>query len=371
MGPFDTIVIGGGLVGAAIGYGLARRGLKTAILDEGDLAYRASRGNFGLVWVQGKGKGMPQYARWSRFASEIYPDFTAELLEVTGIDVCYSREGGVLVALDEAELQGYVDLLSTLRQEAGGNGYDFDVLDHAALARLLPGLGPSVPGGTFCPHDGHVNPLRLFRALHTGFERRGGTYLANHRVSAIETRDSGFRIHAGGRTLEAAKLVVAAGLGSRDLAASVGLDMPVAPLQGQVMVTERVQPMLDLPTNIIRQTNEGSFLIGYSQDDLGFDTRTDAETQRDIAWRCATAFPFLANLRIVRSWAALRVMTPDGFPIYDRSADHPGVFGVTCHSGVTLAANHAWHVAGWIADGAIPADFACFGAKRFDVQAAA
>ena len=144
--------------------------------------------------------------------------------------------------------------------------------------------------------------------------------------------------------------------------------IPVTPLQGQLMVTERSAPRFDIPTNLVRQTREGSFMLGYSQDDLGFDTRTSTRTLRDIAWRCARAFPFLSDLRVVRTWAALRIMTPDGFPIYDRSERHPGAYAVTCHSGVTLAANHALKVSGWIAEDLIPDEFACFSTRRFDVS---
>jgi hydrogen cyanide synthase HcnC len=62
----DVAVIGGGLVGSAVAWGLARAGASVTLLDEGDDALRASRGNFGLVWVQGKGDGMPEYADWTR-----------------------------------------------------------------------------------------------------------------------------------------------------------------------------------------------------------------------------------------------------------------------------------------------------------------
>ncbi len=70
MREFDAIVIGGGLVGAAIAYGLVRAGLKPALIDEGDVAFRASRGNFGLVWVQSKGLGAPHYQRWTRASAD-------------------------------------------------------------------------------------------------------------------------------------------------------------------------------------------------------------------------------------------------------------------------------------------------------------
>ncbi len=369
MKSHQAVVIGGGLVGACIAYGLAARGLDVALLDEDDVAVRASRGNFGLVWVQGKGKGFPPYARWSRLASQRWPDFAAELGEITGIGVGYSRPGGVLVALDEAELQGYTELLATLREEAGNYGYDYEVLDANALAELLPGIGPEVVGGTYCPHDGHANPLRLLRALHAGFLARGGTYLPRHGARVIEPRATGgFEVITEAGTVRGDKVVIAAGLGSVPLAKSVGLHIPVMPLQGQLMVTERSAPRFDIPTNLVRQTCEGSFMLGYSQDDLGFDTRTSTRTLRDMAWRCARAFPFLSDLRVVRSWAALRIMTPDGFPIYDRSERHPGAYAVTCHSGVTLAANHALEVSGWIAEDLIPDEFACFSTRRFDVS---
>src|SRR5713226_8352053 len=87
MRHFDAIVIGGGLVGMAIGYGLARAGLAVALVDEGDVAYRASRGNFGLVWVQTKGLGAPHYQRWTRRSAEEWPSLASELQQRTRIDV--------------------------------------------------------------------------------------------------------------------------------------------------------------------------------------------------------------------------------------------------------------------------------------------
>ena len=73
----DVAVVGGGLVGAAIAWGLARLGERVAVLDEGDVAYRASRGNFALVWVQSKGLGMAPYAAWTKRSSDGWTDFAA------------------------------------------------------------------------------------------------------------------------------------------------------------------------------------------------------------------------------------------------------------------------------------------------------
>ena len=96
-----------------------------------------------------------------------------------------------------------------------------------------------------------------------------------------------------------------------------------------------------------------------------------AGTSRDIAHRAVRTFPGLAALRVVRTWGALRVMIPDGLPIYDRSKAHPGAFVFTCHSGVTLAANHALGVSRWVIEGEIPGAMACFSTDRFGVSQAA
>lgn len=75
-------------------------------------------------------------------------------------------------------------------------------------------------------------------------------------------------------------------------------------------------------------------MIGDSQEHVGFNTQTQPEVQQQIAQRAIRAFPCLAHAQIVRTWGALRIMTPDGLPVYDESRRYPGAFAVTCHSGV-------------------------------------
>src|ERR1700694_3264123 len=122
MRTFDAIVIGGGLVGSAIAYGLANAGLKSALVDEGDIAYRASRGNFGLVWVQSKGLGAPHYQRWTRRSAEEWPLLAAELQEGTGIDVGLEQKGGVQPCLGEAELAKRRAMMEQMHAQAGNFG---------------------------------------------------------------------------------------------------------------------------------------------------------------------------------------------------------------------------------------------------------
>lgn len=121
----------------------------------------------------------------------------------------------------------------------------------------------------------------------------------------------------------------------------------------------------------LRQTDEGSILVGDSQEATGFRETVGLPVLATMAARAVLTFPALAQARVVRTWAALRVLSPDGFPIYDQSSRHPGAFLVSCHSGVTLAAAHVFEVAAAIAAGGLPDSLAAFSARRFDVQAAA
>ena len=369
---YDVVVIGAGLVGGAIAYGLALAGQRVAVLDEEDATYRASRGNFGLVWVQGKGVGRPEYALWSRASSERWFELSEALAGDGGPASCYARPGGVIPALSDDELSDLDSMLAGLRRAAGNAGYDYEILDSARVRELLPACGPEVVGGTYCPYDGHTNPLKLMRGLHASLGAHGADYLTGARASDIRAlAGGGFDIRTGRGTITGGKVVIAAGHGSKALGEMVGLDVPVHPEHGQILVTERAGPLLDHPTIGVRQTDEGSFLLGASQEERGFDTSVLAGTSRDIAHRAVRVFPCLAALRVVRTWGALRVMTPDGFPIYDKSKTHPGAFVFTCHSGVTLAANHALEVSRWVIEGEIPEQMSCYSTDRFGVPQAA
>jgi glycine/D-amino acid oxidase-like deaminating enzyme len=370
MRRFDAIVIGGGLVGAAIGYGLARAGLSLALVDEGDVAFRASRGNFGLVWVQTKGLGAPHYQRWTRLSADEWPGLAAELGEQTGIAIGHKRNGGLQLCLGEEELAKRRAMMEQMRQEAGNFGFEYRMLDHKDLADLLPGLGPAVAGASWTPYDGHANSLNLLHALHKAFADKGGTYLPNRTVTEAMAAPGDFRLDLAGEAIAAPKIVLAAGLGNAKLAPLFGLSAPVRPQRGQILVTERAARIWPLPLGSLRQTQEGSIMLGSSEEHVGFDTGQKPEIMRKIAQRAVLSFPWLAELQIVRAWAALRVMPPDGLPIYDESEEFPGAFTANCHSGVTLAAAHANAFAPMVAQGTLDPMMAPFSAKRFDVPAA-
>lgn len=367
MSSKQLTVVGGGLVGAAIAYGAARRGLSVRVLDQGDTAFRASRGNFGLVWLSSKGGGMPEYARWTRDAVQQWGGFHRELLKLTGVDSGLTQKGGFWLGFNEAEVQKRADLLAKINRDAGG--VPFQMMDHTEIRQFLPGIGPKVVGGSWGAHDGTANPLMLLRALHSGLKKAGADLITGVDVAAIEHDAGAGRFIArsrDGQSWTSDRIVIAAGLGNVDLVDQVGIFAPMVKTRGQVLITERLRPFMDYPTNKARQTSEGTVQIGSTSEDVGFDDGTTVEKIDGLARRAVDTFPALANARLVRAWGALRPLSPDSYPIYQESKTFPGAFAVICHSGVTLAAIHANVLGPWMGGlTEAPAEVAKFESTRF------
>lgn len=365
----DVMVVGGGNIGSALAYGLARSGLTVALLDEGDIAYRGAFGNFGLVWFQGKGLGLPRYVDWSLEATQMWPSFAERLEQESGILIHYEKRGGLFLCRGERGLAERREKLAQLRQQSGSGKYDCEIIEPSDLQRLIPRmrLGGNITGASFSQHDGHCNPLFLIRALHAAFRKHGGKYQPACTVQDIHHDGRVFRVRTRKGVCGAEKLVLAAGLGIPALAAKIGLKVPVLPQRGQLIVTERLVPVLPYPISGIRQTHEGSFMLGSSNEEVGFNTSVTADVLKTIAKNAVEAFPALERVRMVRSWAALRPLAPDHYPIYDQSEACPGAYVVTSHSGVTLASLHAHHIVRWITEEVKPDGFEHFSLRRFDV----
>ena len=129
-----------------------------------------------------------------------------------------------------------------------------------------------------------------------------------------------------------------------------------------------MERFLPAATLQVRQTGEGTLQIGDSHEDVGYDDSTTLDVMSRLAARAVRIFPHLSGIRVQRAWGALRVMTPDGSPVYHQSEAYPRAFAVSCHSGVTLAALHASEIAAWIGGDSAPAWISDFSASRFDVS---
>lgn len=363
----DVIVIGAGVVGAALAFGIARQGHRVLVLDGADRDFRAARANFGLVWVQGKGSNMPPYTELTMRSTDLWPDFHTQLAEASALRIDYSRPGGLAFCFSEADFDARATLLRRTHNQRA-EPYT-EMVERQALERMMPAvtLGPDVVGASYCKLDGHVNPLQLLAALHSAVLALGGHIIYRSPASKITASADGFRVEASQGVFTAERVIVAAGLGTHQLTEPLGLSVPLHAERGQILVTERMAPMLPFPASGLRQTAEGTIMIGATNENI-VDTHVTVESAVKLARRAARIIPALGSVRLVRHWGGLRTLSPDKAPIYAQSARYPGLFAAICHSGVTLAAAHAAIVGPAMASGMLPEDLAAFSNGRFDVQ---
>ncbi len=367
LGTFDVVVVGGGLVGLATGLGMVEMGGRIALFDADDNSLRASRGNFGLVWSQSKGNRSQEYATWTRSSIRDWPALNDDLRALTGIETHYRSGTGLHLCLKEDEFAKRERMVERI---AAYNlpGDDTRMIGREELLEIMPMIGPDVVGASVSSLDGDCHSLNLYQGLGMAYRRAGGEMIGSAPVRAIEPKADGYVVKTDGHRARAPKVLLAAGLGSGALASRLGFPTILRPQKGQILVTERTEPFLPVTTSNIRQTPEGSVLIGDTKEDTGFDDRSSASGVASLARRAVRSVPFMGRLRIVRSWGALRILTLDGDPVYDESPVHPGVYVATTHSGVTLAPAHRGPLAQWILNGQKPLEFKAFSARRFETQ---
>lgn len=366
-------MIGGGFMGAAVALGLVRTGAAVLMVDRVSKIHKASRANFGLVWSQSKGSGNRPYARLSEKAVRTFNGFAREIEAESGIDVELRLGAGLVLSLGEEELAARTAVIEKMHAEAAacGETHPSQMLDRTEVQELVgkAALGEAVSGGSFSNIDGDVNPLLLLKAMRKVFVKKGGTFVQGCKVDGISRQGDRYRLATSLGNIEAGKLVMAAGLGNLLLFSKLGKKIPLVPQKGQLLVTERVNPFLSFPFSGIRQTGCGSVMIGYTNENTGFDTETTVPAAMQLAKRAVKIFPALRHARVVRSWASLRILTGDGLPIYDHVEGYPGCYILTAHSCITLAPLHASLLAPWILGAGRPAEIEGFNLERFNVTA--
>lgn len=345
----DVLVIGGGIVGLSTAYGAARHGAHVAVLDESELDADPARNNSSLIWVQGKAAGPAAQARWRRESARQWSNFDRALCADAGIPPLLQQPGGFFFCFSDEDLQRRGELMQSLQDSLDGD-YPFEMLDHSALKARLPDIGPEVVGASFTSMDGQVDPARLLRALHAGCQRRGVTIHQDQHVGSIRHVHGVFQMRTASHVWRARKIVLAAGLDNRRLAAHVGLLMPVFRQRGgRVLISQPISHFLPYPTNTVRQFQDGSICFGDAVEDAGLASAS-LDSMGEMVLQGLRTFPHLGRVHLKHSWQAPRIGAPDGSPVWQASQRCPGAFVVTGESSVTLAAAHAMRLAPWIVD---------------------
>ena len=319
-----------------------------------------------------KGADHPVYAQWCRMATQQWPGLAADLEEETGYDVELEWTGGAIHAFGEEEFQTHTRSIETIKQACRKVDLDYPVqmLNRSEFKDLIPDirLGEDVSGAMYASEQGHVNPLKVLTALRCAFQKKGGVFQSGQSVGKIlPQKDRTVMVETSRGRYRCEKLVIAAGHGSIRLVQSLGEKLHIYPSRGQILVTERHRRLLKVPVLCVRQTQDGTFLIGYSNENTALDTRVTPEVMKNMAANAIRLFPELAGLNWIRSWGALRVMTPDGAPIYSRVPGHDNITVLALHSAVSLTPLKISAIAPWILGKSEAKQIHYFSNGRFNV----
>jgi D-hydroxyproline dehydrogenase subunit beta len=334
LGSTDVVVVGAGAIGLAAAYYLARAGVGVTVVDRGGVGQEASGANVGLVTLF-SAYSLDEPDPGGAYALSIASaDAYLTLGEETGVDLEYERCGGVMFAQT-------ADQLALIRRAYDGyqrQGIPVEWLDAGGVLAAEPAFRcEDILGGVFCPLNGQLNPLRLCRALAQGARGHGARLLLGTSVEGITSTGGRIRaVRTSAGEIACEHVVNAAGAWAAEVARMAGLDIPVSPGRGQVLITEPVPRFIHRivmgASPSARQTRRGNVIIGSTLEDAGFDKASTLDTVTAFSRGVLTRFPSLRGLNVIRSWAGLRPMTPDHFPIIQLVETPRGFCLATGHS---------------------------------------
>lgn len=322
----DVLVIGGGLHGLSAALHLGLRGLKARVLEKDYPGRHASGVNAG--GVRRLGRHLAEVPL-SDAAMKIWHDMPG----FVGDDCGFTRCAQVKVAETDPELEALkrrADSVTTI-------GFDHEeIICAAELREVVPAIAPHCVGAIICRDDGAALPFRAVTAFRRKAMDLGAEVISGAPVTAIERRGALWRVRAGRHDHEAPILINSAGAWGAEVAAMLGERPPLEAHAPMLMITERVAPFL---TPVLgsqgrklsfKQYENGTVLIGgghRGETDPALNrTTTRLAGMAASARTVAALFPQLQNVRIVRAWAGIEGVTPDGIPVIGPSSTNENAF---------------------------------------------
>jgi glycine oxidase len=309
-----------------------------------------------------------------RASQQQWPDFAAELLAATGIDVELREEGTLVVALtadDKAQLLHHFEFQRAL-------ALPLEWLGPAETRRREPHLAATLAGALWSPQDHQVENRKVAAALHAAAAGAGARINEHREVKEIAVADGRVRgiVLADGEVVEADIVVLAAGAWSRGIGGiAAELRPPVRPVKGQMLALRMdaraplIRHVVWAPGVYLVPRNDGRLIVGATVEEKGFDASLTAGgllTLLEAAWR---AVPAIEELPVDEMWVGHRPGCRDDAPVIGPSA-LPGLIYATGHhrNGILLAPVTADAVATLVLEGRVDEAVAPFGIARFDIK---
>ncbi|WP_199615967.1 NAD(P)/FAD-dependent oxidoreductase [Paenibacillus alkalitolerans] len=359
IGSTEIAVIGGGIVGCSIAYFLARGGFSVTVIERGEIAGGTSSRCDGNILAIDKDPGFD--SQMSLKSQSIIAELSKELEHPFE----YRAPGSILVCESDEEMEAAKLWVERQREY----GLPFRMLDRSDIRQESKFFADNLPGGLECASDSTVNPYMLTYALAEGAKKAGASFRLNSEVRGVShERAAGgtFTISTDRGDIKANKVINAAGVWAPAIGRMIGIDIPVLPRKGHLIVASRQVPVgmrkvmefgylmskfggtrkVDPETEkygvalVFEPTESQNFLIGSSRQFAGFNTRVSMDVIRCMARRALRFYPDIGDFHLIRTYAGLRPWTKDHLPIISRVEEIPGFYIAAGHEGdgINLAA---------------------------------
>lgn len=333
----DVIVIGNGVIGCAAAYYMAKKGMSVLVLDQDEsVGNGGSSRNGGGVRQSGRDPRELPLAIYG--VENVWPTLSDEL----GVDVEYHKEGNLRLGKTETHKQ----ILTGLTEKAVACGLNVRMINAEEIRKINPYLSEEVTCASWCPTDGHANPLTTTLGFYKNARALGVVFHMGEKVVRLEKVHGKLRrVCTKTAVYEADQVLVAAGYASRFLTQTVGIDVPMREELIEALVTEAEPKMFPQMLGTAdadfygHQTNHGSFVFGGATGmestvlDNGTN-RTSSLTAPCICRGIMKYVPKLADAKIVRTWAGYEDLSIDGIPVISKVEEVPGLIlacGFTGH----------------------------------------
>lgn len=354
----DIVVVGGGVIGCAVAYYTAKRGLRVTLIDQPKRG-RATSASAGGLWPLGESIGLgcgvifykAQLAKgivpegvngpaqlprsfldFAMQSNAMFPDLAEELREIGGLDIEYERTSLLYLIYDEADEA----FARPLWRNCPCGGSLTEWLTPEELARAEPAVTRNVRGALRFNGDDQVNPYRLADAYRAAAQALGTELLPHTEVTNIRVEDGHVvAVETATGPIACDAVVNAAGAWAPQIGRMGGIDIPVRPVRGQIVATETLPDVLSacLSTTdcYLAQKRHGEIIIGSTTEEVGFNVDVTRTGMKTLAAGAARALPFLKQVNVKRAWAGLRPGTPDELPILGPVESVAGYYNACGH----------------------------------------
>lgn len=355
-----VVVVGGGVMGCACAWELARAGARVVVLERSVPGAEASSAAAGILGAQVEAHADGPLAALGRESRRLYPAFVRGLARSTGIDVEYRESGVLKVARTPAKA-------SALARSVAWQKPRPRAVDRAWLRRHEPSLSLDLGGGVLFLGDARVDPRLLLRALHIAASNAGVTFRSGAYVRSVVREDgraTGVLLDDGSM-VRGTHVLVAAGSWT-SLVGGVGLsEGSVQPVRGQIVELETPEPVLGRvvfgPKTYLVPRDDGRVLVGSTMEFVGYRREVTAGAVRDLLAAALALCPVLEGATLRSTWSSFRPYTPDELPLIGRG-DVEGLLLATGHhrNGILLAPVTAAMIASLVLVKRAPVDMGAF-----------